>query len=79
MLVLSRKLGEVIAIGDRISVTVLEVKDNKVRLGIDAPKEMRIYRQEIHLKVQQENAKAAEWNIGDLENVVNLMDSEQKG
>lgn len=79
MLVLSRKLGEIIAIGDRISVTVLEVKDNKVRLGIEAPKEMRIYRQEIHLKVQQENAKAAGWNVGDLENVVNLMDSERKG
>jgi len=79
VLVLSRKLGEIIAIGDRISVTVLEVKDNKVRLGIEAPKEMRIYRQEIHLKVQQENAKAAGWNVGDLENVVNLMDSERKG
>jgi carbon storage regulator len=79
MLVLSRKIGEVIAIGDGISVTVLEVKDNKVRLGIEAPKELRIYRQEIYLKVQQENAKAAEWNVGDLENLVNLMDSERKG
>ena len=79
MLVLSRKIGEVIAIGDGISVTVLDVKDNKVRLGIEAPKELRIYRQEIYLKVQQENAKAAEWNVGDLENLVNLMDSERKG
>jgi carbon storage regulator len=73
MLVLSRKLGEVITIGEQISVTVLEVKDNKVRLGIDAPQNMRIYRQEIYLKVQQENRQASEWSLADLENVANLI------
>ena len=73
MLVLSRKIGEVITIGDSISITVLEVKENKVRLGIDAPKDLRIYRQEIYLRVQQENVSAAEWNLSDLENVANLM------
>ena len=73
MLVLSRKLGEVIAIGDRISVTVLEVKDNKVRIGIDAPQDTRIYRQEVYLKVQQENRQAAEWCLADLDNVANLI------
>lgn len=67
MLVLSRKVGEVIAIGDLVSVTVVEVKGGYVRLGIQAPKEMPIYRQEIYLKVQQENRQAAEWNLADLE------------
>jgi carbon storage regulator len=79
MLVLSRKLGEVITIGDQISVTVLEVKENKVRLGIEAPKDMRIYRQEIYLKVQQENKQAADWNLTDLENLANLIGSGAKG
>lgn len=72
MLVLSRKIGEVITIGDGISITVIEVNDNKVRLGIEAPKDMRIYRQEIYLKVQQENRQAADWSLADLEHAVSL-------
>ena len=79
MLVLSRKIGEVITIGDLISVTVVEVKEGKVRLGIEAPQDMRIYRQEIYLKVQQENRQAAEWNLTDLEKVVNLIGGGGKG
>ena len=79
MLVLSRKLGEVITIGDKISVTVLEVKDNKVRIGIDAPQDMRIYRQEIYLKVQQENKQAAEWSLTDLEAVAKLIGGGDNG
>jgi carbon storage regulator len=77
MLVLSRKLGEVITIGDQISVTVIEVKDGKVRLGIEAPQDMRVYRQEIYLKVQQENMQAAEWSLADLDNVVNVIGKEK--
>lgn len=73
MLVLSRKLGEVIAIGDQISVTVIEVKDNRVRLGIDAPKDTRIYRQEIFLKVQQENRHASDWDMADVDNLVDML------
>lgn len=78
MLVLSRKIGEVINIGDRISVTVVEVKDNKVRIGIEAPHDMRIYRQEIYLKVQQENKQAADWDLADLEQVMNVIGSDGK-
>jgi carbon storage regulator len=79
MLVLSRKLGEVITIGDQISVTVIEVKEGKVRLGIEAPQDMRIYRQEIYLKVQQENRQASEWSLADLENAANMIGGGQKG
>jgi carbon storage regulator len=67
MLVLSRKVGEIIAIGDQISVTVVEVKGGYVRLGIQAPQDTPIYRQEIYLKVQQENRQAAEWRLEDLQ------------
>ena len=77
MLVLSRKLGEAITIGDQITVTVIEVRDGKVRLGVDAPRDMRVYRQEIYLKVQQENVQAAEWNLADLENVVQAIGKEK--
>jgi len=77
MLVLSRKTGEVITIGDQISVTVIEVKEGKVRLGIEAPQDMRVYRQEIYLKVQEENVQAAEWNLADLENVVKAIGQEK--
>ena len=48
MLVLSRKLGEKIAIGENITVTIVEVGSGRVRLGIDAPKEVPVHRQEVH-------------------------------
>lgn len=79
MLVLSRKLGEAIAIGDKISITVIEVKGNQVRLGIEAPQDMRIYRQEIYAMVQKENLQASDWNLTDLENAVGLLGSGEKG
>jgi carbon storage regulator len=48
MLILTRKLGEVIRVGDDITVRVLEVRGNQVRLGVDAPPDVRIYREEIY-------------------------------
>ena len=78
MLVLSRKLGEVIAIGDRIQITVVEVKGNHVRLGIEAPQDLRIYRQEIYAMVQKENSQAAEWSLADLEHAVAMIGSGSK-
>ena len=59
MLVLTRKLGEVIRVGDDVTVRVLEVKGNQVRLGVDAPAEVRIYREEIYGAIRKENEKAA--------------------
>jgi carbon storage regulator len=47
MLVLSRKVGQVIIVGDNIRIMVTEISYNKVRLGIDAPKDVEIYREEI--------------------------------
>jgi carbon storage regulator len=55
MLVLTRKLGEVIRVGDAVTVRVLEVKGNQVRLGVDAPAEVRIYREEVYLAIRKEN------------------------
>lgn len=55
-LVLTRRIGESIIIGDNIDVTVLGVKGNQVRLGINAPVEISVHRQEIQQKINQEKA-----------------------
>lgn len=55
MLHISRRVGETINIGDDVTVTVLGIKDDVVRLGFNAPQELKIYRQEIYLKMKQEN------------------------
>lgn len=54
MLVLSRKVGESIQIGDNIFVSVVEVKGGRVRLSFDAPKEIQILREELAVQIQQE-------------------------
>ncbi|MBI5197920.1 MAG: carbon storage regulator CsrA [Nitrospirae bacterium] len=59
MLILTRKLGESINIGDQIKVTILEIHGNQVRIGIDAPKDTKIYREEVYDKILEENRLAA--------------------
>ena len=58
MLVLSRKEGESIVIGDDIVVTVLEVRAGQIRIGIDAPRNLQVHRQEIYRQVIQANQEA---------------------
>ena len=52
MLILTRRVGEALMIGDNISISVLGVKGNQVRIGIDAPKEVAVHREEIFRKIQ---------------------------
>jgi carbon storage regulator len=54
MLILSRRVGEILKIGDDINIVVLGVKGNQVRFGIDAPKEIAVHREEIYQRIQQE-------------------------
>ncbi|MEP9411272.1 MAG: carbon storage regulator CsrA [Candidatus Brocadia sp.] len=59
MLILTRKLGESITIGDEIKVTVVDCQGKQVKLGIIAPKHVKVHREEIFEKIQEENRKAA--------------------
>ena len=63
MLVISRKLGERICLGDDITITVLDVSGSTVRLGIEAPVEIPVFRHEVWLAVQEENRAAAETSV----------------
>jgi carbon storage regulator len=63
MLVLSRQRDESIIIGDNIVVTVVDVRGDKVRLGIDAPREVSVHRREIYEAIQRENRQAAQIQV----------------
>jgi carbon storage regulator len=62
MLIITRRPGEKIILGDDVTVTVMEVSGQTVRIGIDAPKSLPIYREEIWAAVKQENEAAASAN-----------------
>jgi len=59
MLVLTRKIGESIKINEDVKITVIDVKGKNIRLGIEAPRETKIYREEVFLRIKQENRSAA--------------------
>lgn len=60
MLLLTRKLGENIRIGDDVKITIVEVKGNHVKLGIDAPPSVKVHREEIYERIQAENRRLRE-------------------
>lgn len=55
MLILSRRSGEKLIIGDDVELTVLGIKGNQVRIGVDAPKDIAVHREEVYLRIQNEN------------------------
>ena len=71
MLALSRKKDEAIVINNNVEITIIEIKGDQVKLGISAPKSVRIYRKEVYLQIQEANQAAA--NEGAMEALKNLL------
>ncbi len=58
MLILTRRVGETLMVGDEVTVTVLGVKGNQVRIGVNAPKDVSVHREEIYQRIQKEKTDA---------------------
>ena len=78
MLILTRKSGESITIGDAIVVNVLDIKGSQVKIGIDAPTGISVHRREVYDKIQQENVLAAGIEANDFEMAAGLVGSNQR-
>ena len=75
MLILTRRIGETVVIGDNVNITVLGVKGNQVRLGVNAPRTVSVHREEIYQRIQFEKeaqAKAAALSDEDFDNRGNV-------
>jgi carbon storage regulator len=73
MLVLTRKLGESIAIDDHIKIVVVQIKGKQVRLGIEAPKETKIHREEVYMAIQEQNKVSSTTSSDDTKKVAKLL------
>jgi len=78
MLVLTRKVGEGIVLDDDITIKIVELKGGGVRIGIDAPKTKKIYRQEVYDRIIEENKQAANWDMDALNSLSDNLSTEKK-
>lgn len=60
MLILTRKIGEVLLVGDDVEITVLNIRGNQVKLGVNAPKEISVHRQEIYDKIKASEGESSD-------------------
>lgn len=72
MLILSRKINEKIMIGEDISLTIIEIRGDQVKVGVEAPKSVKVFRQEVYDAIQKEN-KAAATSIANLEGLSGII------
>ena len=70
MLALTRKKGEALVINNNVEITILEIRGDQIKIGVNAPKEVPVYRKEVYLQIQKENkASAAEDKMAELKNL----------
>jgi len=79
MLVLTRKLNESIMIGDSVEITVVEVKGEQVKLGITAPKDVKVHRKEIFIAIQRENIDASKLGVESVGKIVDIFAAGNRG
>jgi carbon storage regulator len=73
MLVLTRKLGESIAIDDHIKIRVVQIKGKQVRIGIEAPKDTKIHREEVYMAIQDQNQQSVQVSQDKVKNISKLL------
>ncbi|HBT39698.1 MAG: Carbon storage regulator-like protein [Thermotoga sp. 50_1627] len=78
MLVLTRKVGESFIIGDEIEVVVLKIEGSEVKIGISAPRHVKIYRTEIYKRIVEENLRASSVSVDSLKGV-KVIDQDRRG
>jgi carbon storage regulator len=78
LLILTRKIGEAIAIGDDVKIQVIEIKGRQVRLGIQAPENTSVHREEVYQRIQEQNRVSARMTPDDLTAVADLWARKKK-
>ena len=73
MLILTRKIGETVTIGDEVKVQVVEVKGRQVRLGITAPASLAVHREEVFQRIKEQNRRSTDVSLSDLETAAGLL------
>jgi carbon storage regulator len=74
MLILARRIGESIMIGDQVEISVVDIKGDQVKLGINAPPQVKVYRREVYAAIQEENRAAAAAAPKNLPRIEGLME-----
>ncbi|HVP20084.1 MAG TPA: carbon storage regulator CsrA [Spirochaetia bacterium] len=78
MLILARRIGESIMIGDQVEISVVDIKGDQVKLGINAPPQVKVYRREVYAAIQEENRAAAAAAPKNLPRIEGLIEKTQK-